>query len=167
MPVEVVPVKALAMREAVSAVTKAAAADNMGAAKAAAMERGATTAETSAVKRCATTVETSTSAAVETAAAMASTTVATTTVTSTAMTSTSMTATAMTAADFARQPIGDMLRCRRRAWIDQRKRLRALAGGRRQHQGRDSRKAPTTDEATRADQATDEAASGIRNFHHA
>ena len=80
MPVEVVPVKARAVREAVSAVTKAAA-DNMGAAKAAAMERGATTAETSAVKRCATTVETSTSAA------MASTTVATT---------------AMTAADFGR-----------------------------------------------------------------
>jgi hypothetical protein len=31
-----------------------------------------------------------------------------------------VTATAMTSADFARQPIGDMLRCRRRAWIDQR-----------------------------------------------
>ncbi len=97
MPVEVVPVKALAMREAGSAVTKAAAADNMGAPKAAAMERGATTAETSAVKRCATAVETSTSAAVETAAAVAASTVATT-----AMTSTSMTATAMTAADFGR-----------------------------------------------------------------
>jgi hypothetical protein len=31
-----------------------------------------------------------------------------------------VTATAMTSADLARQPIGDMLRCRRRAWIDQR-----------------------------------------------
>jgi hypothetical protein len=41
---------------------------------------------------------------------------------STMMAATAMaaTVTAMTSADFARQPIGDMLRCWRRAWIDQR-----------------------------------------------
>ena len=139
-PVEVVPVKALAMREPVSAITKAAAVDDMSAAKSA------------AVKRCATAVEASTSAAVETAAAM---------------TTTAMPATTMTAANFGRQPVGDVLRCRRPARIDQRKRFRALAGDRRQHQGRGSRKAPTTHEVTRADQATDKAAPRIWNFHHA
>jgi hypothetical protein len=137
-PVEMVPVKALAMREPVSAITKAAAVDDMSAAKSA------------AVKRRATAVEASTPAAVETAAAM-----------------TTMPTTTMTAANFGRQPVGDVLRCRRPARIDQRKRFRALAGDRRQHQGRGSRKAPTTDKVTRADQATDQAAPRIWNFHHA
>jgi hypothetical protein len=105
MPVEVAPVKAVAMRKPVSAVPKAAAVDNMRAAKATAVKCRTTTpaetsamkgraaaAETATVKCCATTVETSPSAAVETAPAMASATVATT----------AMTSTAMTAADFGR-----------------------------------------------------------------
>jgi len=137
MPVEVVPVKAVAMREPESAT----AVDDMSGAKSA------------TVKRCATAVEASTPAAVETAAAVPATTMA----------ATAMPTTAMTAANFGRQPVGDLLRCRRPARIDQRKRFRALAGGRRQHQGRGSRKAPTTDKATRADQATPR----IWNFHHA
>jgi hypothetical protein len=104
--VKMVPVKVVSEREA--AVAKAAAVENMTAAKSAAMERCAAASETAAVKGSTTTMKAA--ATVETASTMMA---------ATAMAAT-VTATAMTAADFARQPIRDMLRCRRRAWIDQR-----------------------------------------------
>jgi len=103
--VKMVPVKVVSEREA--AVAKAAAVENMTAAKSAAMERCAAASETAAVKGS-TTMKAA--ATVETASTMMA---------ATAMAAT-VTATAMTAADLARQPIGDMLRCWRRAWIDQR-----------------------------------------------
>ena len=103
--VKMVPVKVVSEREA--AVAKAAAVENMTAAKSAAMERCAAS-ETAAVKGSTTTMKAA--ATVETASTMMA---------ATAMAAT-VTATAMTAADLARQPIGDMLRCWRRAWIDQR-----------------------------------------------
>jgi len=131
-----------------SAMTEATAVDDMRGAETAAMEHGATASDTATMKRRAAAVEAS--AAVETATAM--TTAATTTV---------ATSTAMAAAHFGRQTAGDMLRGRRRTRIDQRKCLRALGGRSRQHQGRGSRKAPTTDEAT------DQTAPRIWNFHHA
>ena len=95
--VKMVPVKVVSEREA--AVAKAAAVENMTAAKSAAMERCAAASETATMKAAAT---------VETASTMM------------AATAMAATVTAMTSADFARQPIGDMLRCWRRAWIDQR-----------------------------------------------
>jgi len=61
----------------------------------------------------------------------------------------------MAASDFDRWGIGDMLRCRRGAGIDQRKCQGGLAW-QGQHQDRGSRKAP----------ATDKAAPGIWNLQH-
>jgi len=141
-----VPVKVVSEREA--AVAKAAAVENMTAAKSAAMERCAAASETAAVKGS-TTMKAA--ATVETASTMMA---------ATAMAAT-VTATAMTSADFARQPIGDMLRCRRRAWIDQRKRFCALVRCGRQHQHRGCRKTQRTRKATA------KTAPGICNLDHA
>ena len=53
---------------------------------------------------------------------------------STEMPTTTMPATTMPAADFRRQPIGSDLGWGDGTWIDQRQRLRAFAGGDREHQ---------------------------------
>ena len=132
-----------------TAMTEATAVDDMRGAETAAMDHGATASDTATMKRRAAAMEAS--AAVETATAMTTATAATTVAT----------ATAMAATDLGRQTAGDVLRGGRRTRIDQRKCLRALGGRRRQHQGRGSRKAPTTDEAA------DQTAPCIWNFHHA
>jgi hypothetical protein len=124
------PVKVVPVCEPMSTVAKAAVEDMTGA-------------KSAAVKGRAAAMEAA-------AAAVKSATVAT------AMTAT-VTMTAMATSDFGRQPVGSVFRRRRRGWIDQRERFRALADRGRQHQHRGSRKTQTTDKA----------APRIRNLHHA
>jgi hypothetical protein len=97
-------------------------------------------AATSAGMETATAMETASTSAVETASASAA---------------------AMPAADHSGQPVRDVFSDGRRARIDRRKRLSALARCRRQHKHRRSRKAQATDAAT------DEAAPAIWNLDHA
>jgi hypothetical protein len=155
-----VPVKAV-VPECEPAVAKAATMENMTAAKPAAMEHCAATSEAAAMKRRAASAETSAvkgrtataeAAAMEASAAAEAATPAAVEGASTA----TMAATAMPATDFGRQPVGSVFRRGHSARVDQRQRLRALAGCGRQRQHRGSRKA----------QATDEAAPGIWNLHH-
>ena len=63
-----------------------------------------------------------------------STQMPTTTMPATTMPATAMPAATMPAADFRRQPIGSDLGWGDGTWIDQRQRLRAFAGGGREHQ---------------------------------
>ena len=98
------PVKAMVPKRE-PAVAEAATVENMSGAKSAAMEHGATAVETAAMEATAATVKS-----------------ATTVASSTAMAATTATATAatMAAADFGRQPVGGVCRCRRRARTDRR-----------------------------------------------
>jgi hypothetical protein len=139
------------MAERESAMAKSATVENTGAAKTPAMEYGAAATEAAAMKHRAASAKApasmEASAAMKTSAAnMAATTEMAAT-----------TATAMPAADLSRQPFRDVFSYGRRARIDKRKRLGALARCRRQHQHRGSRKT----------QATDNAAPGIWNLDHA
>jgi hypothetical protein len=127
-------------RESAMAITTAA--ENMCGSKPAATKRRATATEAATVKHRAATMET-------TAAMEATATVETAT--------TMATAAAVPTLHFGRQSVRDLLRRGHCARIDQRQRFRALAGCRRQHQHRGSRKA----------QAADDAAPGIRNPSHA
>lgn len=133
-------------RRRVTVATATAAEDMPGTKAAAAMDGAAPEAATAS-----TTVKNS--AAAFEAAAATSAAAFKTAATSTATAMTSMAT--MAAFDFDRRGIGDVLRCRRSAGIDQRKRLGVLAWqGQRQYRG--SRKAP----------ATDKAAPGIWNPDH-
>jgi hypothetical protein len=135
-------------RRRVTVATAAAAEDMPGAKAAAAMDGAAPEAATATVKNS--------GAAPEAATASTTTVKNSAAAFKTAATSTAMTSVAtMAAFDFDRRGIGDVLRCRRSAGIDQRKRLSVLAWqGQRQYRG--SRKAP----------ATDKAAPGIWNPDH-
>jgi len=96
-----VPVKAMVPKRE-PAVAEAATVENMSGAKSAAMEHGATAVETAAMEATAATVKS-----------------ATTVASSTAMAATATAAT-LAAADFGRQPVGGVCRCRRRARTDRR-----------------------------------------------
>lgn len=159
------PVKMVPVREAVSAVVKAAvtiasATVDMGCAKTATMEgraavteataaeittmKGCTAAtKAAAVKGCAATAE---AAAVKgrAATAEAASTAAKTTTTMKAATTS---AAAVTEAHFGRRRVGYLFRCRRRTGIDRRQRLGAFAGCGCQHQHRSSRKPEAADKA--------------------
>jgi hypothetical protein len=124
------------MPERETAMAKAAAAEEMTGAKAAAMEGRAATSEGTAVKGCAAAMETS--ATMETATP---TTVATATAVATTATMTAA------AADFGHQSVRGVLRCRHGSRIDRRQRLGAPTGCGRQRQHRDSRKAQAADKA--------------------
>jgi hypothetical protein len=141
-----VPVKAMVPKRE-PAVAEAATVENMSGAKPAAVKRRTSTMEAAA--------------AVKTAATMASPTAMTTA----AMTTAAMASTTMTAADFGRQPVGGMCRCRRRGRTDQRQRFCALVGCERQHQHGGRRQAQRTDKGART--GADQPASGIWYFHHA
>jgi hypothetical protein len=137
-------------------MAKAATAEHMTGAKSAAVEYGAAAAEAAAMKHRAAATEAATSAGMETATAMETASTSTA-----AVEAAPAAATAMPAADFSGQPFRDVFSDGRRARIDQRKRLSALARCRRQHKHRRSRKAQATDAAT------DEAAPAIWNLDHA
>jgi hypothetical protein len=161
------PVKAV-VPEREPAMAKAAAVENMPASKAAAtaMEHGAAASKPAAMKRRTTTVEAAATmeASATTMETSATSVEATTTMEAAATsveTAATMTATAVTAAADFRQPVGNIFRRRHRAWADRRKRFCALGRYGRQHQNSRGRK------AQRTDNATDKAASGIWNCHHA
>jgi hypothetical protein len=126
---------------------ESAAANDMTGAIATTTEHGTTASETAATKGRATAAETSAmnrgAAATEAAASTAAKSAAT------------ATAAAMPALHFVRQSVGDVLRGRRSARIDQRQRLGALAGCCREREYRGSRKAPAH-----------HGAPGIWNCHH-
>jgi septal ring-binding cell division protein DamX len=116
--VEEVPV----MPERESAMTKAAAAENMTAAEAPAMKEPAAAADSAEMHAM-------TTAAVE-AAMTASAVEAAMTTTAAAVTASA----AMASAHFIDQSVGDRFRGRCRAWIDRRQRVCALDRGSRQHE---------------------------------
>jgi hypothetical protein len=145
-----VPVKMMPVCEPESAVAEAATVESMTAMKPAAVEHGAAAVETTTMEAAAM----KSASAMETAASMTSTAVPAAPVPSATMAATA-------AADFGGLPIRDVFCDRHSTGIDQRKRLSALAGCRRQHQRRGGR------EAERTDKATDNAAPWIWNLHHA